>query len=190
MMTCVGMGVINSGTASAINNNNLMDDTVFDNKSAMNAGQIDVFLNSFPSSCISTNSGFTAPDPTGYSPSTGYTYGAPVSAGQVVYDAAQAYELNPQVLLTKLQNEEGLVRGDYPYGCGALAISAAVGYACTDSGIANHTYTYTNGTDPGTLSTPLYFRNGVAINSVTNTCVNSPLKAGFTEQVIRAPAQT
>jgi hypothetical protein len=175
-----------SAIGNAATNNNLIDDGIFDNTNTMSAAQIDSFLNGFPNSCISTNSGFSAPDPTGYSPSTGYKYGNAVSAGKAIYDASQAYELNPQVLLTKLQNEEGLVRGDGPYGCGALPMSAALGYACTDSDTASHTYSYTNGSDPGTLSTPLFYRFGNPVNSVTNTCVNSVSKAGFTQQLIRA----
>src|SRR5437870_11289586 len=104
-----------------------MDDSIFDNANSMTANQIDIWLNTyFPNSCISTNHGFSAPDPNGYNPSSGYLYGGAVSAGQVIYDAAQAYGLNPQVLLATLQKEEGLVRGDGPYGCSALAISASV----------------------------------------------------------------
>lgn len=183
---CGLVGPVSKAGATPFNQNNIIDDSVYDDTTTMTAAQIDAFLNSFPSSCLSTNNAFSAPRPTGYNPSQGYLYGSPVSAGQVIYDAAQAYGLNPQVLLTTLQKEEGLVKGDGPYGCGALAISASAGYACTDTDTASHTYIYTNGTDPGTLSTPLYYSNGVAVTRVDNTCVNSSLKAGFTEQVIRA----
>src|SRR4051812_22649868 len=96
---------------AAFNANNIMDDNVFDNTSTMNAAQIDAFLNGFPASCISTNNGFSAPDPTGYSPGTGFTYGGNVSAGTVIYHAAKAYDLNPQVLLATLQKEQSLVTG-------------------------------------------------------------------------------
>jgi len=172
--------------ASALTPSRLVDDVIFNNFNSMGAAQIDAWLNGFSGSCLSPAHGFTASVPSGYSPSTGFTYGAPASAGTVIYDAAQAYGINPQVLLTKLQNEEGLVKGDGPYGCSALAMSAAVGYQCTDSDTASHTYNYTNGTDPGTLPTPLFYLNGSPINSVSNTCVHSNLSAGFTEQVIRA----
>jgi hypothetical protein len=180
------LGVFRHTDAATFNPNLIIDDAVFDNTGAMNVSQIDTFLNSFPNSCISTNNGFSAPQPIGYNPTQGFLYGSPVSAGQVIYESAQAYGLNPQVLLTTLQKEEGLVQGDGPYGCGALSISASAGYACTDSDTASHTYEYTNGTDPGTLSTPLYYDHGNPVNKVVNTCVNSPLKAGFTEQIVRA----
>jgi hypothetical protein len=167
----------NSASATFVSNR-IMDDAIFDNVNSMTAGQIDNWLNvNFPNSCISTNHGFTAPNPNGYSPSAGFTYGPPVSAGQVIYNAGQAYGVNPQVLLTTLQKEEGLVKGDGPYGCGPLAISASVGYGCPDSGSS---YNYSN------LSPALYYSNGIPLTSVSNTCVNTASKAGFSQQLIRA----
>src|SRR5579883_3127206 len=101
------------GGASALtaNYNNVIDDAVFDNANSMDANQIDTFLNSFPSSCISPNNGFTSPDPTGYNPSQGFLFGGNVSAGKVIYDASQAYGINPQVILATLQKEQSLVTG-------------------------------------------------------------------------------
>ena len=170
---------------SAFNGNNLIDDAVFDNANTLNASQIDNWLNAnFPNSCISTNRGFSAADPTGYNPSQGFLYGNYVSAGQVIYDAAQAYGLNPQVLLVTLQKEQSLVSGSGS-GCvsndantRAMAYAAAMGYGCPDSG------------PPGGYSwTPnpsLYAINGVAVTSVSGTCVNASSKAGFSQQVIHA----
>jgi len=187
--------------ASAYSNNNLIDNVVFDSNS-MSATQINNWLNGFPNSCISTNNGFTAPDPTGYTPfypyvDGKYSYGGPVTAGQVIYDAAIAHHINPEVLLTKLQNEEQLVDGSA--GCDNWRYTSAVGYACTDSGTNTHNYTYT-GADPYAsgiassyslndsthLVTPLYYKNGVAVNSITGSCVNANVKAGFSEQVVHA----
>lgn len=157
---------------AAFNHNNLMDDFVFDNSGSMNAAQIDSWLNAnFPSSCISINHGFSAPDPTGYSPSGGYTYGGNVSAGRVIYDAAQAYSINPQVLLATLQKEQSIVSG--AGGCSTLAYTGAMGYGCPDGGT---TYSYSG--------VNLYSINGNAVTSVSGTCVNSSSKAGFSQQVI------
>jgi hypothetical protein len=184
-----------AGIAKAASNNDLIDDQVFDSTSSMSAAQIDTWLNiNFPNSCISTNSRFTAPNPSGYSPDANfidghYTYGSPVSAGRIVYDTAVAHGVNPKVLLTKLQNEEGLVVGNGPYGCGATAMASAVGYACTDSGTSTHSYSYTGAnpyTNRSALITPLYYRNGSPVNTVTNSCVNSNVKAGFSQQVVHA----
>jgi hypothetical protein len=179
---------------AATNNNNLIDDFTFNNTNTLTASQIDIWLNSnFPSSCISSNSGFSAPDPIGYSPNYPhadgkYLYGSPVTAGKVIYDAAVAHGLNPQILITKLQNEEQLIDGSA--GCGSTwRYASAVGFACTDSDTFSHNYSYT-GADPfsdsSALATPIYYRNGTAINSITGSCVNHNVYAGFSEQVFHA----
>lgn len=120
-------------SAATFNQNNIIGNVVFDNVSSMSAAQIDNWLNAnFPSSCISTNNGFFAPDPVGYNPTNGFVYGGNVSAGQVVYDAAQAYGLNPQVLLATLEKESSVVTGAASYHC--QYINTSMGYGCPDSG--------------------------------------------------------
>jgi hypothetical protein len=174
-----------SGLAHAATNyNDIIDDPVFDNSGAMSAAQIDAFLNSFPSSCISTNNGFSAPDPTGYTPASGFQYGGNVSAGTVIAHAAQGYGINPQVILATLQKEQGLVVGDggnvvrNGTDCGALAISASMGYNCPDTQVL----TSYSGFE-------LYAHNGVPVTSVSNTCVRKASYVGFTRQVIIAAWQ-
>lgn len=167
-------------SAANFNQNNIINDLVFDNAGTMSPGQIDTFLNNFPGSCISLNSGFKAIDPTGYNPSQGYVFGGYTSAGQVIYDAAQAYGLNPQVLLVTLEKEQSLVTGrnnfsGYCNNGDQHKYTAAVGYGCPDSGT---TYSYTG--------LNLYQRNGVTVSDTGTTCVNSAVKAGFSQQVIRA----
>src|SRR5581483_8078552 len=159
---------------AAFNPNDIIDDAHFDHTSSMTAPQIDAFLNTFPNSCISTNHGFSAADPTGYSPSGGFTYGSYVSAGQVIYDAALAYGLNPQVLLVTLQKEQSLVTGSA--GCSVLAYAGATGYGCPDGGT-----TYNWSPNPA-----LYAINGAPVSSVSGTCVNSVSKVGFAQQLIHA----
>ena len=173
--TVLGALVLASGSAAAatFNQNHIIDDYIFNNYTAMSASQIDSFLNSFPSSCISTNNGFSAPDVTGYSPSNGYAYGGNVSAGTVIAHASQAYGINPQVLLSTLQKEQSLVSGGG--GCSTLAYTAAVGYGCPDS---VQPYNY-SGLD-------LYSLHGSEVTSVNGTCVNAASKAGFSQQLIHA----
>ena len=170
-----------SASALTINYNNVISDQVFDNYQSMSASQINTFLNRFPNSCISPKNGYSFTNPTGYSinPTThkgSFSYGSNVSAGTVISNVAQAYHINPQVLLTTMQKEEGMVRGDGPYGCSALAFSATMGYNCTDSGTASHDYT----------GVQMYVKNGVAVNSVNNTCVASKSYVGFSRQVTNA----
>lgn len=175
--TAAGMAglLLLSSPASALtfNQNRIMDDVVFDNTSRMSAAQIDTFLNQFPSSCISPNNHFQANDPTGYSPTTGFTYGSNVSAGRVIYDAGLAYGLNPQVVLATLQKEQSLVTG--ASGCSTLQYTGAMGYGCPDGG-TTHNYSGLN----------LYTLNGTTVTSVNGTCVNTAAKAGFSQQVIPA----
>jgi hypothetical protein len=167
-------------SADTFNPNRIIDDGVFDNANSMSAAQIDAFLNSFASSCISPNSGFRAIDPTGYNPTNGFQYGGFVTAGQVIYDSAQVYGINPQVLITTLEKEQSLVTGQnnfagYCNNGSQHKYAAAVGYGCPDSGT---TYSYSG--------VNLYQRNGVTVTDTGTTCVNSASKAGFSQQVIRA----
>jgi hypothetical protein len=169
----VSMLLVGNAAAATFNPDRIIDDAVFDNVGSMTAAQIDAFLNQFPSSCISTNHGFQAADPTGYNPTSGFLYGNNVSAGRVIYDATQAYNINPQVLLTTLQKEQSLVTGNA--GCSTLQYAAATGYGCPDGG-TTHSYSGVN----------LYTLNGQTVTSVSGTCVNTSLKVGFSQQVIRA----
>ncbi len=157
--------------------NNLMDDGVFDNYNSMSADQIDSWLNStFPSSCISSNNGFTSPDPTGYTPSTGFTFGSEVSAGTVIAHAAQVYGLNPRVIISTLQKESSLVSGSQ--GCPSWRYASAMGYGCTDAG---GSFDY-----PGV---ELYSMNGTPVVGITGSCVNKQSRVGFSRQVIVATWQ-
>lgn len=116
------------------NANNLMDDAVFDNNTTMTASQIDAWLNSFGSSCISSNSGFRTPDPAGWSAAVtsnhGYTFGGNVTAGQAIYDTSQIYHVNPQVILATMQKEQSVITG----GAGCHYSNPSPGMACTYSG--------------------------------------------------------
>ena len=161
--------------ATSFNSSDIIDDGVFNNTSTMSISQINSFLNQFSGSCISTNNGFSAPDPTGYNPAQGFTYGGNVSAGQVIYDASLAYGLNPQVIITTIQKEQSLVTGGGANGCTANAYAAAAGYGCPDN-VQSYNYV---GVNIGTV-------NGQLISSVNETCVNSSSAVGFSEQVIRA----
>jgi hypothetical protein len=165
-------------TRASFNPNRLIDDGIMNNINSMNATQIDTFLNARAFSCISPNSGFEARIPTGYSPSGGFTYGSFGTAGQVIAAAAQAYDLNPQVLIVTLEKEQSLVTGrnssTYCFGT-EHKYAAATGYGCPDSG---GSFSWTG--------VSLYRRNGTEHTSTGSTCVNSAAKSGFSQQLIRA----
>lgn len=164
--------------SAAFNQNNIISDTMFENSGTMMAGDIDAFLNRYPNSCISPNSGFEARVPSGYSPSPSvFTFGDFASAGSVIATAAQVYGINPQVLLATLQKEQSIVQGSTNF-CNngdENKYAAAMGYGCPDSG---STYNWSG--------VSLYRRNGVEHTSTGSTCVNTIAQSGFSQQVIRA----
>ncbi len=104
--------------------NNIMDDAVFDDTSTMSAGQIQDFLNGFPSSCIKN---LQTPYPQDY-----FTYGGNVSAATAIRRVADLWGLNPRVILATLEKESSLVTGGA--GCDNWRFTSAMGYNCPDSG--------------------------------------------------------
>jgi len=61
-------------------------------------------------------------------PSTSVSGGQ--SAAQIIYNVAQTYNINPQVLTVTLQKEEGLVTDDWPW---MNEYETAMGYGCPDT---------------------------------------------------------
>lgn len=110
--------------ADTFNQNNIMDDAVFDDYNSMTASQIQSFLGAFPKSCL-TN--YQAPYPTDY-----WTYGGNVPASTVIKRAADLWQINPKVILTTLEKEENLVSGNA--GCDSWRYNSAVGMGCPDGG--------------------------------------------------------
>jgi hypothetical protein len=170
--------------ASTFNPNLIMDDAVFDNTSTMSAAQINNFLNTFPSSCISTSNGFTAPLPSGYTPSTGFTFGVNATAGEIISTASSVYNINPQVLLATLQKEQGLVTGGT--GCHANTPDPNAPFAGAPD--PNSTFTCNiNGTSQTCTYACVY--SGGCINIAVGYDCPLYCKAsseGFSKQVIRA----
>ena len=170
-----------SSSAATFNPSYIISDGAFRDYGSMNAAQIDSFLNTFSSSCISPNKGFKAPSLTGYSPSTGFTYGASVSAGNIIYAAAQVYGLSPKVILATMQKEQSLVTGggsicSDPFSSTAKKrYTGAMGYNCPDGGSA---YNYSG--------FELYRINSTVVSDVSGTCVNRAQTAGFSRQIIAA----
>ena len=59
------------------------------------------------------------------------------SAAQIIYNAGQAYKINPEVILTTLQKEQGLVTDTWPW---ADEYKAAMGYGCPDTAACSSKY--------------------------------------------------
>ncbi|HXH26337.1 MAG TPA: hypothetical protein VNG90_00410 [Candidatus Acidoferrum sp.] len=72
---------------------------------------------------LTQNDGQAAPIPAGA-----------ISSAQIVWNAAQQYSINPEVLIVIIQRESGLITDDSPL---SIQYQAAAGYNCPDSG-PNH----------------------------------------------------
>lgn len=60
-----------------------------------------------------------------------------ISAAQIIYNAAQEYNISPKVIIVTLQKEQGLVADDWPW---TSEYQAAMGYACPDGGSCSSAY--------------------------------------------------
>jgi len=121
-----------------------MDDSVFVNNASMNTAQIQAFLNSKVPVC-DTNG--TQPSEfgggtraqwaaaRGHSPPftclKDFSEGGKSSA-QIIFDAAQEFRINPQVLIVLLQKEQSLITDTWPIP-GSSQYRTATGYGCPDT---------------------------------------------------------
>jgi hypothetical protein len=114
--------------------NYLMDDTVFESSGTMSATAIQTFLQNEGSGLATfsdvENCGSTSGTHYSYY-ATYYTCGSLEPASKIIYDASQAYGINPEVILATLQKEQSLVTTPNPT---ASQLDYAMGYGCPDSG--------------------------------------------------------
>ncbi len=59
------------------------------------------------------------------------------SAAQIIYNTAQAYNVNPQVLIVMLEKEEALIQDDWPW---YIQYRSALGYGCPDTAACDSQY--------------------------------------------------
>ena len=114
--------------------NHLMDDSIYRASFTMTAQDIQNFL-------VSKNSGlvnFRDVENCGSSTGSNYAFyakyyscGTTQVAAQIIYDSAQAYGINPQIILATLQKEQSLVTTPNPT---SSQLTYAMGYGCPDSG--------------------------------------------------------
>lgn len=133
----------------------IIDDAVFVNYNSMGPVDIQNFLNSKVPTCDTNGtqpaSEFGRPDLTHaqYAAMMGWP-GPPficlknytennLSAAQIIYNAAQQYQINPQVFIVLLQKEQGLVTDTWPE---PWQYRTATGYGCPDStpGVCDSSY--------------------------------------------------
>lgn len=151
-----------TASGSSFQPGRIIDDAIFTNSNSMNVSQIQTFLNSKVSSCDTqgtlnyTFGGVTQtgaawaqqwfgpssknPNPAWASPPftclKDYSENG-LSAAQIIYNVAQQYQINPQVLIVLLQKEQGLVTDTWPTG---NEYQSATGYGCPDTAACSSTY--------------------------------------------------
>jgi len=148
-----------ASSASDFNPGYIIDDAVFTNKNSMNVQQIQEFLNTMVPSCDRNHAPYKGVTGTVYpppwtclkeyneNPTTHVNNlnlfnadGSPVlvagglTSAQIIYNASQEYNINPEVLLVNLQKETGLITDTWPT---SYQYKTAMGYGCPDSGPNN-----------------------------------------------------
>ena len=153
LCSALGMYVANltkdtyAADLSGWNAGKIIDDGVFTNANSMSASQIQAFLVSKVPVCDTWGTGGSTPTARrDYIRSKGYD--TPLkclmdyneggkSAAQIIHDAAQEFQINPQVLLVLLEKEQSLVTDNWP---GPWQFKSATGYGCPDTNICDSQY--------------------------------------------------
>lgn len=141
--------IFKPASAGSFNAGRIIDDSIFTNYGSMNSSQIQAFLNSKVPVCDTYG---TQPSEYGggtraqwgqakYGQSTficlrNYSEGGR-SAAQIIYDTAQKYQINPQVLIVLLQKEQGLITDTWPLN---IQYRTATGYGCPDTAPCDSQY--------------------------------------------------
>lgn len=140
-----------NGASAAVvgfNAGHIIDDVVFTDSSSMSVQAIQNFLNSKVPACDTwgtkmynswqTRAQFAAT--IGQSPPftclKAYSENN-LSAAQIIYNAAQTYQISPKVLLVLLQKEQALVTDEWPY---TTQYRTATGFGCPDTSVCNSLY--------------------------------------------------
>ena len=150
----------NMGNASAVDLSqfkagNIMSDVVMRNYNSMSESDIQAFLKAKGSCDVSLSAWRSklAGSPVGnysevYPPYTWHVVNGKFvcladeningeSAAHIIYQAAQDYHINPQVLIVLLQKEQGLITDGLP---NSFQYRSATGYGCPDTAKCSSTY--------------------------------------------------
>lgn len=129
--------------AEAANNadfraDNIISDSVFFNSNTMSAGDIQNFLADKGRNCVAGSApcikDFRADSPSRPAQGAGhcgaYPGGTNELASTIIYKAAKACGINPQVLIVTLEKEQSLITGSRP---SATRFAIAMGFDCPDT---------------------------------------------------------
>lgn len=128
VVSTLSASVTHAVDPNTFNPGRIIDDGIFTNKNAMGWEAIQRFFNSKGVNCQNNQ----APCLKNFSEG-GKT------AAQIIFDAGQEYNINPQVLIVLIQKEAGIVTATAPQN---WQYRTAAGYACPDStpGVCNASY--------------------------------------------------
>ena len=152
----------NAVTGSDWRAGRIIDDGIFYNKNSMNVDQIQQFLNAKVPVCdtngsqpyagttrkaYSASKGVNTPficvkdyqeNPTTHQNNLGGSVPAgAISAAQIIWNAGQQYNINPQALIVMLQKEQALIQDDWPW---PIQYQGAMGYGCPDTAACDSDY--------------------------------------------------
>lgn len=139
----------NAEPVSGFNAGNIISDSIFTNNTSMSVQQIQDFLNSKVPVC-DTNGTQASEFGGGTRAQYGASKNSPApfvclknysengkSSAQIIYDAAQEFKINPQIILVLLQKEQGLVTDTWPL---SIQYKTATGYGCPDTAACDSQY--------------------------------------------------
>ena len=136
-----------AANSADFNPGRIIDDSVFTNTSSMSVNDIQNFLNSKVAVCDTNHQGGNPSYPPPYTCLKNFSEGGR-SAAQIIWDTAQTYNVNPQVILVTLQKENGLVTDTWPY---SWQYRTAMGMGCPDGANCDAQYFgFTNQVNQGT----------------------------------------
>lgn len=153
---------------------NIIDDVVFYNQFSMNVTQIQQFLNSKVPVCDNWGTQpYGGTTRRAFSEANGVSMPLTClkdfqengkSAAQIIWEAAQNYHINPQVLIVLLQKEQGLVTDDWPW---PVQYRSATGYGCPDTALCDSQYYgFTNQVNNAARQFQLYARSPNSYNHI------------------------
>lgn len=151
MVVAIGLKTLQNASASVSGwkAGYIISDYVFTKKNTMSVSDIQSFLNTQVPNCDTWGAqpsefgggtrrqwaeahGYSAP----FTCLRNYSQGGK-SAAQIIYNAAQDFNINPQVLLVLLQKEQGLVTDTWPL---SIQYRSATGYGCPDNAACDSDY--------------------------------------------------
>jgi hypothetical protein len=138
--------LVPAADTSAFRPGNIISDAVFYDSGAMNASQIQTFLNQQGVNCRAVNGAPCLKDYAMATPTRAadsycarYTGSARETAAQIIAKVGLACGINPRVLLVTLQKEMGFIKSSGPT---PKMYTRAMGYGCPDNngGLCDSTY--------------------------------------------------